>query len=489
MRGRVESLLVAVKLPVLAEGLRQLPVCLEPFPGPFLKNCIGLCIFMSRTLISAGPKSRRSRSCTAWICPQCSRNLHTTLARRRDKTSSFHQLRGAAERQRIDSPRTVVFSGIQPTGVPHLGNYLGALREWVRLQNAHPSWHKLYFSIVDLHSLTSRSQNPAGRRQAKKLTLASLLASGLDPARSTIFFQSQVRQHAELHWILSCGAGMGSLARLTQWKSKLSEDTVASLLQPSANPKSEERLKLGLFSYPVLQAADILLYRATHVPVGEDQIQHLEFARAIAEGFNRTSGAREATGSSEKREKPHPILQPPQALVGPSRRIMSLLEPEKKMSKSHENEKSRILISDKEEVVRKKCRSALTDSQDGVTYDPQHRPGVANLLEIISNLDSGERSPEEVAQEFQAMQVQGSVMRVLKDRAAEVVNRELGPVREKLESLISINESTGHLDAVAHQGKHEAEQMAESTMRNVRYAVGLTDDAGVIEQLEYSDLS
>lgn len=180
----------------------------------------------------------------------------------------------------------VIFSGIQPTGVPHLGNYLGALQQWARLQVEASSSTQLLYSIVDLHAITT-NQDAVQLRIWKRETLATLLAVGLDPERSTIFYQSAVPEHTELMWILSCTASVGYLSRMTQWKSKLTlSDEVSALDSTSA----KARLKLGLFSYPVLQAADILLYGATHVPVGEDQVQHLEFARQCADQFNAVHG-------------------------------------------------------------------------------------------------------------------------------------------------------------------------------------------------------
>lgn len=367
-----------------------------------------------------------------------------------------------------------IFSGIQPTGTPHLGNYLGALREWVRLQNSSPPSDNFYFSVVDLHSLTSHPQTPAQRREAKRLTLASLLAAGLSPERCTLFYQSDVPQHAELHWILSCGASMGSLARMTQWRSKLSEGNLVALMTPTPNPKSEERLRLGLFTYPLLQAADILLYGATHVPVGEDQVAHLEFARAAANGFNfeYAGTGNDVMKEGQEHKTTRTLLVPPETIVSPSRRVMSLLEPEKKMSKSHENEKSRILISDSEEVIRKKFRSALTDSIENVTYEPEARPGVANLLEIIAHLDGVSRSPGEVAQDFQNMSVEGSIMRVLKERAIEVVNKAMEPIREELVRL-SDAKTESALDEIAEYGRERASMKAEKTMKAIRQAVGI----------------
>lgn len=371
-----------------------------------------------------------------------------------------------------------VFSGIQPTGIPHLGNYLGALRQWVRLQDAAPPSTNLYYSIVDLHSLTSRTQTPSDRRLAKRETLAALLACGLDPARSTIYHQSSVLQHAELHWILSCDASTGALGRMTQWKSKLDDDASTGstdtfvLSNGAPNPRSAERLKLGLFSYPVLQAADVLLYAATHVPVGEDQVQHIEFARDTAAVFNAAYG-RAAGDKGQARQ----ILTPPECLVSPAKRVMSLAEPTKKMSKSHALSRSRILISDSAESIRKKIRGAVTDSREDISYEPQLRPGVSNLLDIIAYLedDAGaQQTPLDIANEIQSMSgVQGSRLRVLKDHAANVIERHLGPVREKYQSLVG--ESNGkRLDETAAEGTLKALIKAEATMKEVREAVGIS---------------
>ena len=195
---------------------------------------------------------------------------------RRPWTRNSAQIR-AISQDASRQPR-VILSGIQPTGVPHLGNYLGALQQWVRLQDDAQPDTTLIYSLVDLHAITLR-QDPKQLRQWKKESLAMLLAVGLDPKRSIIFHQSDVSAHAELMWILSCQASTGYLSRMTQWKEKTANER-----------ENAEKLKLGLFSYPVLQAADVLVHRTTHVPVGHDQAQHLEFAREVASGFNHVFG-------------------------------------------------------------------------------------------------------------------------------------------------------------------------------------------------------
>ncbi|KAL2809030.1 hypothetical protein BJX63DRAFT_424165 [Aspergillus granulosus] len=340
-------------------------------------------------------------------------------------------------------PCTTIFSGIQPTGVPHLGNYLGALREWVKLQDTAAKDTKLIFSIVDLHALTvpqERGQLRAWRKEA----FAALIAVGLDPNRSTLFYQSSVHQHAELFWLLSTVASTGYLSRMTQWKSKLQLPEDVNL----ENADVRSKLRLGLFSYPVLQAADILVHRATHVPVGEDQRQHLEFSRYTANSFNHLYG---------------PIFPSPEALISPAKRVMSLKEPTLKMSKSHVDERSRILLTDSPDDVRRKVKVALTDSEAGISYDPMRRPGVSNLIEIISHLDG--RSCHEVAQSYES-----ASLRALKSDVADRINEVLAPIREKYSSIMA--DST-HLEAIAEQGAQSARASADITMKKVRKAMGL----------------
>ena len=400
---------------------------------------------------------------------------------------------GPRKAQNDHRKRKVIFSGIQPTGVPHLGNYLGAIQPWVKLQNEARPRDKLFFMIADMHSLTSRALSPDERRQARQQTLAVLLAAGLDPQRCSIFFQSSMKSHGELYWILSCEAGMGWLSRIPTWREKLhlelgraGDDNVnmdiSSLLQSSPNPKSQERLKLGLFSYPVLQAADILLYQATHVPVGADQVHNLEFARGMANTFNAAYGAGGAIDPKTRlKVKGRPILTPPEPIISKAKRVMSLTEPNKKMSKSAANPRGRILITDEEEEIRKKFQAAVTDSLDeGITYDPERRPGVSNLLEIVSHIGEAEgdlRQPSEIATEFKDLNVQGSVLRVLKERAAELVIGHLRPVRERYEELMNgSDKSRGILSDAASDGWRKASAAAGPTMDFVRRAIGLKLD-------------
>ncbi|KAI0382664.1 tryptophanyl-tRNA synthetase [Hypomontagnella monticulosa] len=353
--------------------------------------------------------------------------------------------------------RNVVFSGIQPTGVPHLGNYLGALRQWKRLQDetqkAGSEGARLFFSVVDWHAITMPQDANALRVQRREM-MAALLAIGLDPDKgSTIFFQSAVPQHVELMWILSCTASMGYLGRMTQWKSKLQMNNKAAELDDAAMAK----LKLGLFSYPVLQAADILVHRATHVPVGDDQRQHLEFARECATNFNHTFKN---------------ILIPPETVTAPYPRVMSLTHPHNKMSKSTPNHRSRILITSPQQEIRSRVMGAVTDSHNAVTYEPDLRPGVANLLEILSQCQpvdpkkGGRLSPQQLADQYSS-----ATLKDLKEDVVAAVSAELAGVRERYDDFL--NRKGGKwLDEVAAEGAEAARHNAEGTMKLVRYAVG-----------------
>ncbi|KAF2151925.1 tryptophan-tRNA ligase [Myriangium duriaei CBS 260.36] len=368
---------------------------------------------------------------------------------------SFHRCASSLASGVTAAPcRKTIFSGIQPTGVPHLGNYLGALQRWVRLQDETDKNTNLLFSVVDLHAITL-PQDAGALKKSRRETFATLLAIGLDPNRCSIFFQSMVPHHSELMWILSCNASMGYLSRMTQWKSKLELDDNANPLDPSTKTK----LKLGLFSYPVLQAADILVHRATHVPVGEDQSQHLEFAREIAQGFNHIHGS---------------ILVPPETLISdfpplaaPAKRVMALDRPAQKMSKSHPNPKSRIQLTDTRDDITRKIRVALTDSIEGVSYDPMTRPGVSNLVDIVYHLDpTGAASPEELAKEFE-----GLSLKTFKGRVAEVVDGALAPIRERYGEILA--DGGKKVDQAAAQGAEKATQSADATMKLVREAIGL----------------
>ena len=438
-------------------------------------NNIMLCRRTGRTL------APRSIARAAQVIP--SRNVHPPTQPSSPQSHS-HQRRTASTTCTTTPPSgadpKVIFSGIQPTGVPHLGNYLGALSQWVALQEeatAGGGATRLLYSVVDLHAITL-PQDAVQLRRWRREMLAALLAVGLDPARSTIFHQSSVPAHAELMWVLSCTASMGYLSRMTQWKSKLSLPDDASALPADdgndsrgggggggggGNNKAAAALKLGLFSYPVLQAADILVHRATHVPVGEDQRQHLEFARECAAGFNHTYSGGGGAGGARR------ILVPPETIVSPARRVMSLTDPTKKMSKSDANAASRVLITDAAADIRRKVMRAVTDSQSGlVSYDPAARPGVSNLLEILAILEGGGRAPAEVAGEFAGSQ---HPLKALEERTADAVVAELRDVRERYVELLGNNDGKD-LDDIEALGAEKARASADSTMRLVKEAVG-----------------
>ncbi|KAH1269687.1 hypothetical protein KXX33_002454 [Aspergillus fumigatus] len=288
-------------------------------------------------------------------------------------------------------------------------------------------------------------ENASQLRNWRKETFATLIAVGLDPNRSTIFYQSAVHAHAELFWILCTIASMGYLSRMTQWKSKLQLPDNANLEDSTAR----SRLRLGLFSYPVLQAADILVHRATHVPVGDDQRQHLEFSRNTANSFNHVYG---------------PIFPSPEAIISPAKRVMSLKEPTLKMSKSHADRRSRIILTDSPAEISKKINAALTDSELTITYDPVRRPGVANLIEILSHFDG--RTCDEIAMEYRS-----ASLRALKEHLARTLSNHLEPIREKYLSLVG--DQTDYLDSIAEQGSEAARANAELTMEQVKVAMGL----------------
>ncbi|KAM0720988.1 hypothetical protein Q7P37_003273 [Cladosporium fusiforme] len=370
--------------------------------------------------------------------------LHCGRAARRalqQPHAAIHQ-RLALSTAASAQPRTI-FSGIQPTGVPHLGNYLGALRQWVRLQDEASDDTTLIYSLVDLHAITIR-QDPKQLRQWKKESLAMMLAIGLDPKRSIIFHQSDVPAHAELMWILSCQASTGYLSRMTQWKDKTSNEK-----------DGNERLKLGLFSYPVLQAADILVHKSTHVPVGHDQAQHLEFAREVAHGFNHVFG------------QGKDVLIAPETLISPARRVMSFTDPTAKMSKSHPNPKSRILLTDGEDAIKSKVKAAVTDSVEGITYDSEARPGVSNLIDLLyhTSAEDGYESQEALARDLE-----GVSLRALKEKTAESIESQVRPVRERYNEIIG---DRATMDAAAAEGAEKANKSANATLRKVKRAVGL----------------
>ncbi|KAI0668347.1 tryptophanyl-tRNA synthetase [Trametes maxima] len=382
---------------------------------------------------------RRASSSTASTCRAshsrniAARGLRVSAVARDEKTAPHA------------SPR-VVFSGIQPTGLPHLGNLLGALLNWVKLQREAAPEDKLIYSIVGWHALTL-PQDPKELSVARSDMLAVLLAVGLDPKRSIIFHQDKNLHHAELAWILNCITPMGKLKRMTTWKSRLA----ASRNARDDSEVDESHLNAGLFTYPVLQAADILAYRATHVPVGEDQQQHIELCRDLADSFNRTF-----TGK-------RPLFPLPQHVITSSCRVLSLKDPSSKMSKSSPDLNSRILLTDSPSKVRSKIRGAVTDSTLGITYDPVARPGAANLLSIFSACTGEEVTT--LAERY-AEKGHGDLKSDVADAVEELIK---GP-RAEFERLRSEKE---YLASVAKEGAEKARALSEVTIREVRARIGL----------------
>jgi tryptophanyl-tRNA synthetase len=324
-----------------------------------------------------------------------------------------------------------VFSGVQPTGNLHLGNYLGAIRRFVELQN---DFDCLY-CIVDLHAITV-PQDPAELLRATREVTAGFLAAGLKPERCIIFNQSQVREHGHLAWILNCFTPLGWLNRMTQFKEKAG--------------KSREEAVLGLYAYPVLMAADVLLYKTTHVPVGEDQKQHLELARDIAGAFNRRYGI-------DLFPLPEPMI------TGAATRVMSLRDGTAKMSKSDPSDYSRINLTDGPDVIAKKFQKARTDSEPGVGYDPERRPEAANLINIYAALAGLTR--DEVCARFADAQF-SAFKRALTDLAVET----LGPVGTEMKRLMA---DPGYVDGILRAGAERASALAQPIIAEVERAVGL----------------
>ncbi|NLE68948.1 MAG: tryptophan--tRNA ligase [Clostridiales bacterium] len=325
--------------------------------------------------------------------------------------------------------KPVLFSGIQPSGHITLGNYIGAMRNFTLLEKD----HSCLFSIVDLHALTVR-QDPTGLRR-KTLELAALyIAAGLNPEESIIYCQSHVPQHAELAWILNCFTYMGELGRMTQFKDK--------------SKKHSDNINAGLFTYPVLMAADILLYQTDLVPVGADQKQHLEITRDIAQRFNALH--------------PGVFVVPEPYIPKATAKIMSLTEPESKMSKS-DPEDSLISMLDKPEDVRRKLRRAVTDSDGEIRFDPENKPGVSNLLSILSVL-SGEKM------DALTDRLSGQGYGKLKEETAEAVVATLQPIQARYQQLMS---DKTYMAETLKTNAERAQRLALRTLRKVHKKLGL----------------
>lgn len=327
--------------------------------------------------------------------------------------------------------KPVVLSGCQPSGQLTIGNYMGALRQWVGMQDA----HDCYFMLVDLHAITVR-QDPQALQQATLDGLALYMACGLDAERSTLFLQSHVPAHSQLSWVLNCYTQMGELNRMTQFKDK--------------SQRHESNVNVGLFTYPVLMAADILVYGANQVPVGDDQKQHLELSRDIASRFNNIYG--------DTFVVPEPYIPQHGA------RIMSLQDPTKKMSKSDDNPNNYIGLLEDPKKVAKKIKRAVTDSdeQARIYFDPQEKAGVSNLLTLLSGATG--RAIDDLVPEYE-----GKMYGHLKGDVADAVVAFLEPLQEKYHTL---RDDRAQLDSILRLGAEKANVRAEETLQKVYEAVG-----------------
>lgn len=327
--------------------------------------------------------------------------------------------------------RPRVLSGIQPTaGSFHLGNYLGAVRQWVALQETHDA----FYMVVDLHAITL-PQDPADLRANTRLAAAQLLAAGLDPERCTLFVQSHVPEHAQLAWIMNCLTGFGEASRMTQFKDKSAR-------------QGADRASVGLFTYPILQVADILLYQANEVPVGEDQRQHIELTRDLAERFNGRFG--------ETFTVPKPYI------LKETAKIFDLQDPSIKMSKSASAPKGLINLLDDPKATAKKVRSAVTDTDTVIRYDAEQKPGISNLLTIYSTLTG--TGIAELEQKYD-----GKGYGALKTDLAEVMVDFVTPFRERTQQYLDDPET---LDSILAKGAEKARAVAAETLSQAYEKVG-----------------
>ena len=334
-----------------------------------------------------------------------------------------------------------VFSGVQPTGNLHLGNYLGAIVKFVELQNS----HDCIYCVVDLHAITTW-QDPIELPKAIREVTAAYIACGIDPAKHIVFNQSQVAEHAELAWIFSCVARMGWLNRMTQFKEKAGKD--------------RENASVGLFAYPNLMAADILVYRATHVPVGEDQKQHLELRRDIAQKFNNDYGASiRARGFGDAFfPQPEPLIQ------GPATRVMSLRDGVKKMSKSDASDQSRINLTDDPDAIALKIRRAKTDPEP-LPHDEKAlaaRPEADNLVGIYAAL-------ADITKAQVLAQFGGAQFSAFKPALSDLLVAKLSPITAEMRRL---KDDTAYIDSVLADGSSRAQALAAETMKAVKDIVG-----------------
>ncbi|MBR4543030.1 MAG: tryptophan--tRNA ligase [Lachnospiraceae bacterium] len=327
--------------------------------------------------------------------------------------------------------KKVLFSGMQATGNLTLGNYLGALKNWVKLSDE----YECFYSVVDMHSITVR-QDPAELRKRARNLFILYVAAGLDPEKNCIYYQSHVSCHAELAWILNCYTYMGELQRMTQFKDK--------------SAKHADNINAGLFTYPVLMAADILLYQADVVPVGKDQLQHLELTRDIAQRFNGVYGD---------------VFTVPEPYLGKAgAKIMSLQDPSKKMSKSDENENASIYLMDDPDAIMRKFKRAVTDSEAAVRYRDE-QPGIKNLIDIYCACTG--KSPEETEKEFD-----GKGYGDFKMAVGESAVAVLKPLQERCSDLAK---NKDYIDKAIKENAEKAEYYAQKTLRKVQKKVGFPE--------------
>ncbi len=328
--------------------------------------------------------------------------------------------------------KKVLFSGMQATGTLTLGNYLGALKNWVALSDE----YECFYSVVDMHSITVRQDASELRSRARNL-LTLYIAAGLDPEKNCLYYQSHVPAHAELAWILNCYTYMGELNRMTQFKDKAS--------------KHANNINAGLYTYPVLMAADILLYQADAVPVGKDQLQHLEITRDIAQRFNAVYGN---------------IFTVPEPYIGKTgAKIMSLQEPEKKMSKSDDNPNASIFLMDDPDTIIRKFKKAVTDMEACVRYDAEKQPGIANLMDIYGACTG--KDAIETEREFD-----GKGYGEFKLAVGEAVVSVLRPVQLRFAEL---SQDKAYIDAVIRKNAEKAGYYANKTLRKVQKKVGFPE--------------
>ncbi len=338
----------------------------------------------------------------------------------------YHLITGGDSKMIGD--KKVLFSGMQATGNLTIGNYLGALKNWVSLSDE----YECYYSVVDMHSITVR-QDPAELRKRARALLTLYIAAGLDPEKNIIYYQSHVSAHAELAWILNCFTYMGELQRMTQFKDK--------------SAKHADNINAGLFTYPVLMAADILLYQADVVPVGIDQMQHLELTRDLAQRFNAIYGD---------------VFTVPEAYLGKvGAKIMSLQDPSKKMSKSDENPNASIYLMDDPDTIRRKCKRAVTDMEASVRYRDE-QPGIKNLIDIYSACTG--KTPAETEKEFD-----GKGYGEFKEAVGEAVVSVLAPLQERFREL-SLDK--GYIDSIIKNNAERAAATALKTLRKVQKKIG-----------------